>query len=235
LGCLEVAVHTAPLGERGSRHITLAVAEEAVGKKALRYDKAGEEHYNLISAFIKSLRGSDAQAAVYWVARMLAAGEDPRFIIRRMMVFASEDIGLADPYALNQVVAVLRAHEFIGMPEARMAISQAVIYLALAPKSNAAYVAIDQALADAEKYGPLEVPLEIRNAPTKLMKDMGYGSGYKYPHDHANALVEQQFLPNQLKDKKYYRPSERGREKYLKERMQTIERARARIRGGKNP
>jgi putative ATPase len=232
LGSFEVAVHTAPLGERGVRDISLAVAEEAVGKKALRYDKAGEEHYNLISAFIKSLRGSDPQAAVYWMARMLHAGEDPRFIIRRMMVFASEDIGLADPYALNQVAAVLKAHEFIGMPEARIPMSQAAIYLALAPKSNASYMAINQALADAEKYGPLDVPLEIRNAPTRLMKDMGYGEGYQYPHDFEGAVVGQQFLPGRLKDKKYYQPGGRGRERILKERLQALEQARARMKKG---
>ena len=230
LGSLEVAVQTAPLGERGVRKVDLRVAEEAVGKRALRYDKAGEEHYNLISALHKSLRGSDPQAAVYWLARMLSAGEDPHFILRRMMVFASEDIGLADPYALNQVVAALHAYDLIGMPEARIPIAQAAIYLALAPKSNASYLAISEAMSDAEKYGPLEVPMSIRNAPTGLMKQMGYGRDYLYPHDHPDALVDQEYLPPRLRDKLYYRPTQRGREKILTERVRDIQRNKARLR-----
>ncbi len=230
LTSLEVAVNTAPLGRGGRRLVDLTLAEQAVGKKALRYDKAGEEHYNLISALHKCLRGSDPDAALYWLARMLEAGEDPHYLLRRMMRFASEDIGLADPYALNQVVAALSAFDLLGMPEGALALAQAAVYLAMAPKSNALYTGFGQAQADARELGPLAVPLHIRNAPTKLMKGLGYGRGYEYPHDHQGAVVGQEYLPDSLRGRRYYQPTDRGREKFLRERLREIMQAKARLR-----
>ncbi len=230
LVALEVAVQGAPLGPGGSRRVDLAAAEEAVGKRALRYDKDREEHYNLISALHKSLRGSDPDAALYWLARMLEAGEEPRYLLRRMIRFASEDVGLADPYALNQCTAALNAFELLGMPEGALALAQAAVYLALAPKSNALYRAYGQAANDARKLGPLEVPLAIRNAPTRLMKDLGYGKDYQYPHDHPQALVGQQYLPRRLRGRSYYQPTGRGREKHFQETMRHLARAKARLR-----
>ena len=229
LGGLEVAARTAPLGRGGVKTIDLALAEEAVGKRALRYDKAGEEHYNLISALHKSLRGSDPDAALYWLARMLEAGEDPRYLLRRMMRFASEDVGMADPYALIQVSAALQAFELLGMPEGALALSQAAIYLALAPKSNALYTGYKAVAKDAEEFGPLEVPLCIRNAPTGLMKGLGYGKDYLYPHDFNDAVVAQEYLPERLKGRRYYRPTNRGREKILADRMRELAKAKSRF------
>lgn len=230
LSALEVAAQTAPLGKGGRRFIDLKQAEDAVGKRALRYDKAGEEHYNLISALHKSLRGSDPDAALYWLARMLEAGEAPHYLLRRMMRFASEDVGLADPYALNQVTAALHAFDLMGMPEGALALAQAAVYLALAPKSNALYAGFGQAQGDAKKLGSLEVPLAIRNAPTRLMKDLGYAKDYLYPHDHHDAVVDQQYLPDRLKGRRYYQPTGRGRERILQDRMRELAKAKAKLR-----
>lgn len=230
LSSLEAAVLTAPLGAGGIRLVDLKQAEQAIGKSALRYDKAGEEHYNLISALHKALRGSDPDAALYWLARMLAAGEDPHYLLRRMVRFASEDVGLADPYALNQAVAALGAFDLLGRPEGELALAQVAVYLALAPKSNAIYVAFGQALSDAHKLGPLEVPLHIRNAPTKLMKGLGYAQGYEYPHDHPEAVVAQEYLPDRLRGRRYYQPTERGRERQIRERLRELAQAKARLR-----
>ncbi|ADK85285.1 AAA ATPase central domain protein [Desulfarculus baarsii DSM 2075] len=230
LGTLEVAVEAAPLGLGGLKRIDQALAEDAVGRRMLRYDKAGEEHYNLISALHKSLRGSDVDAALYWLTRMLEAGEDPHFILRRLTRFACEDVGLADSYALNQLVAAWSAFDKIGLPEADLMLAQAVVYLALAPKSNAVYAAMKAVRDDVRRFGPLEVPLQIRNAPTKLMKNLDYGKGYEYPHDFAEAMVGQEYMPPELVGKRYYHPTQRGREKFIGERMAQIVQARARLR-----
>jgi putative ATPase len=211
--------------------VDLNLAEEAVGKKALRYDKDGEEHYNLISALHKSLRGSDPDAALYWLARMLAAGEHPHYILRRLANFACEDVGLADPYALNQVMAALKAYDLMGSPEGELPIAQAVVYLALAPRTNAVYKAFAAAQHDARELGPLEVPLHLRNPATKLMKGLGYGRDYQYPHDFEGAVVGQEFMPERLAGRRYYQPSERGREKFLRERLEQLRRDKARLRG----
>lgn len=229
LGSLEAAARMAPLSAAG-RHITLALAEDAVGKRALRYDKDGEEHYNLISALHKSLRGSDPDAALYWLQRMLEAGEEPRYLLRRMVRFASEDVGMADPYALSQAVDALQAFELLGRPEGELALSQLAIYLALAPKSNALYTAHNQARADARNFGPLPVPLHIRNAPTRLMKELGYAKGYEYPHDYQDAMVGQEYMPGPLEKKVYYRPTDRGREKLIGPRLQEMRIRRAKLR-----
>ena len=206
------------------RLLTLHIAQEALQKKALLYDKGGEEHYNVISAFIKSMRGSDPDAALYWLARMLEAGEDPIFILRRMIILASEDIGNADPRALQLAVAALQAFQMIGMPEGRIILGQAVTYLATAPKSNAAYVGIDAALAEVRKSGGLPVPLHIRNAPTRLMKDLGYGSGYRYAHDYEDGYAGQDCLPDRLAGTRFYEPKGRGYEKNIVERMAWLKR-----------
>ncbi|MCK6557240.1 replication-associated recombination protein A [Candidatus Binatia bacterium] len=200
--------------------ITLALAEEAAQHRALLYDKAGEEHYNVISAFIKSLRGSDPDAAVYWMLRMLDAGEDPLFIARRMVIFAAEDIGNADPQALQVAVAVKDAFHFVGLPEGRIPLAQAATYLATAPKSNASYKAMLAAADDVKTHGALPVPLHLRNAPTSLMKELGYGRGYKYAHDYEGHVVGQQHLPDALCDRRYYAPSEEGAERAIKERLE---------------
>ena len=192
---------------------------EALQHKPLLYDKGGEEHYNVISAFIKSMRGSDPDGALYWLARMLEAGEDPLFILRRMVILASEDIGNADPRALQMAVAALQGFQFVGLPEGRIILGQAVTYLATAPKSNASYVGIDAALAEVRKSGALPVPLHVRNAPTRLMKELGYHKGYKYAHDSAIGYIPQEYLPEKLAGKKYYDPKGHGYEKTIKERM----------------
>ncbi|MFA6823139.1 MAG: replication-associated recombination protein A [Geobacter sp.] len=199
--------------------ISLEVMQEALQQKALLYDKGGEEHYNVISAFIKSMRGSDPDASLYWLARMLEAGEDPLFILRRMIILASEDIGNADPRALQMAVSALQAFQVVGMPEGRIILGQAVTYLATAPKSNAAYLGIDAALAEVRKSGALEVPLPIRNAPTKLMKELGYHQGYKYTHDFEGGYTHQEYLPEKLQGRKYYDPKGHGYEKNIVERM----------------
>jgi putative ATPase len=183
--------------------------EAALLKKSLRYDRAGEEHYNLISAYIKSLRDSDADAALYWLARMLEGGEDPKFIARRMVIFASEDIGNADPLALVVATAVFRAVETVGLPEAQINLAHGTTYLASRPKDNASYVGLLEALEDARALGNLEVPLHLRNAVTALMRELEYGKGYRYVHDDPAAKTEQTHLPDPLKEKKYYRPKKK--------------------------
>ncbi|MCX5907003.1 MAG: replication-associated recombination protein A, partial [Deltaproteobacteria bacterium] len=191
LNALEMAVLTTPPGPEGTRVLTLPIVEEALQHRALRYDKSGEEHYNVISAFHKSLRGSDPDAALYWLARMLEAGEDPLYISRRMVRFASEDIGLADPQALEIALCSQQAVHFIGLPEGELALAETAVYLACAPKSNALYVAYGRAKKDVRERGAVPVPLHIRNAPTLLMADLGYARGYQYPHDHPEGLGEQ--------------------------------------------
>ena len=199
--------------------ISLEIAQEAMQQKALLYDKGGEEHYNVISAFIKSMRGSDPDASLYWLARMLEAGEDPLFILRRMIILASEDIGNADLRALQVAVSALQAFQMVGMPEGRIILGQAVTYLATAPKSNASYLGINEALSEVRKSGALVVPLHIRNAPTKLMKEMGYHQGYQYAHDFSGGYVQQEYLPEKLKGRKFYAPKGHGYEKNILERM----------------
>src|SRR6185436_2515834 len=216
-GTLEVAARVA--SAHGTHRLDLAIVEEAAQQKALRYDKGGEEHYNVISAFIKSLRGSDPDAAVYWLMRMLEAGEDPLFIARRMVIFAAEDVGNAEPQALQVAVAVKDAVHFVGLPEGRIPLAQAATFLATCPKSNAAYRALLAATEDVRRTGALPVPLHLRNAPTPLMKGLGYGAGYQYPHDHPDAEVEQQYLPDALGDRRYYEPTDRGRERDIGERL----------------
>ena len=217
LNTLETAARLAHTGK-----IDLETAREALQRKPLLYDKGGEEHYNVISAFIKSMRGSDPDAALYWCARMLEAGEDPIFILRRMVIFASEDVGNADPRGLQIAISALQAFQLVGMPEGRIIIGQAVTYLASAPKSNASYLGINQALAEVRQSGALPVPMQIRNAPTKLMKGMGYGKGYRYPHDYQGGVVTQDYLPEQLAGRRFYEPKESGYEKSIKERLAWI-------------
>jgi putative ATPase len=202
--------------------IDIPLIENIIQKKALLYDKGGEEHFNIISALHKSLRGSDPDAAVYWTIRMLESGEDPLYILRRMVRFASEDVGLADPNALSMAIAAKAAFEFIGPPEGYLAIIQTAIYLAITPKSNALYKAYLNTMEDIKRYQSLPVPYHIRNAPTKLMKNIGYSKGYIYPHNHENAIVYQSYLPDEIKGKKYYFPTERGYEKELKLRLEKI-------------
>ena len=202
--------------------ISKAIIENVVQRKNIIYDKNGEEHYNIISAFIKSLRGSDPDAAVYWMARMIEGGEDPLFIARRMVVLAAEDIGNASPNALVLAEATFSAVHKIGMPEARIILSQCATYLASSPKSNASYFAIDNALAEVKKADLVSVPIHLRNAPTKLMKELGYGKDYKYPHSYENNFLEEDYLPKELKVKQFYFPSENGNEKSIKERLKSL-------------
>jgi len=219
LNNLEAAASLVAGKGAGERTITLAMAEAALQRKALQYDKAGEEHYNLISALHKSLRGSDADAALYWLARMLEAGEDPLYIARRMIRFASEDIGNADPMALTVAMAAMQAFHFIGLPEGELSLAQAAVYLATAPKSNAIYRAYGRVKSVIGETGTLPVPLHIRNAPTRLMRDLGYAKGYKYAHDYEEAFVPQDHLPERLQGQVYYTPTDRGYEKVVRERL----------------
>lgn len=227
LNSLEAAASLLGSQDKAKRVITLTVVEEAIQKKALLYDKTGEEHYNIISAFHKSMRGSDPDASLYWLERMLMAGEDPLYIIRRMVRFASEDVGNADPRALSIALAALQAFQFLGSPEGELAIVQAALYLATAPKSNALYAAEGRIKETIRKTGALPVPLHIRNAPTRLMRELDYGRGYQYAHDFAGAYAPQEYLPDGLTKNKYYHPTERGYEKTIKERMQYWEKIRA--------
>ena len=222
LNILDFAVKTTKPDYQGIRKIDLQIVEDVVQKRCLRYDKTGEEHYNIISALHKSMRDSDPDASLYWVARMLEAGENPLYIARRLVRFASEDVGNADPQALQVAVAAMEAVKFIGMPEAKLALTQSATYLACAPKSNALYTGYKAAREDIKRWGPLPVPLVIRNAPTSLMKDLDYGKGYKYAHNFKQGYVIQEHMPKELKDKKYYYPSERGFEKEIKRRLEKL-------------
>jgi len=203
----------------GGERITLAVAGEALQRKVLLYDRAGDEHYAVISAFIKSMRGSNPDAALYWMARMLEAGEDPRFVFRRMVIFASEDVGNADPQALVVAVAALQAYELMGLPEGTLPLTQAVTYLSLAPKSNAVISAYGKVKETVQETGSLPVPPHLRPASTPLMKKMGFGSAYQYPHDFENHWVKQQYLPDALVGRQFYEPSDSGAEKELRRRL----------------
>jgi putative ATPase len=209
---------TAPSKDQ-PRVIAIEDLERALQKKALVYDKGGEEHYNIISAFHKSLRGSDPDAALYWLERMLAAGEDPLYIARRMVRFASEDIGNADPQALTMAMSAMQAFQFLGHPEGELALAQAAVFLATAPKSNSIYSAYGEVQTAVRKTGSLPVPLHIRNAPTRLMKDLGYGKDYKYAHNYQDAFVAQDYLPEELKGRSFYAPTGRGYEKIVKQRL----------------
>ena len=220
LNVLELAVHATPPGPSGARLVELATVEDAVQRRLLRYDKAGDEHYDTISAFIKSVRGSDPDAAVYWLARMLEAGEDPLFVVRRMVILAAEDVGLADPQALSVAVAAQQAVHFIGMPEGLLPLAEAALYLATAPKSNSALTAYTKAKADVQRRGNLPVPLHLRNAPTGLMRDMGYGKGYKYAHDYEGHQADQQHLPDDLRGSRYYEPGSLGHEAEVAKRIE---------------
>lgn len=212
----------ADTNETGVIKITNEILKEAFQTKYAKYDKGAEEHYNIISAFIKSVRGSDPDAAVYWMARMLKGGEDPKYIARRMIILASEDIGNADPYALTLATSTFTAIDYIGMPEAQIVLSQAATYLASAPKSNATVIAIGQALGDVENLPAYGVPLHLRNAPTKFMKGLGYGRDYKYSHNYEESFEIQDYLPEEIKDNIYYHPSDQGDEAKIKERLNRL-------------
>jgi putative ATPase len=229
LNLLELSVAAAPTID-GARRVDASRVAEAIQRRALLYDKSGEEHYNLISALHKSMRNSDPDASVYWLARMVEAGEDPMYIVRRLVRFASEDVGNADPQALAVAVAARDAVHFIGMPEGNTALAQAAIYLATAPKSNAVYDAYSRAAADAQTDVAQPVPLHLRNAPTKLMKDLAYGKGYRYAHDEADAVADMSCLPPALEGRKYYEPKERGFEKEIKRRLDGWEEIKRRRR-----
>ena len=222
LSTLEMVVLNGALNEEGVITVTQETLEQCTSRKSLLYDKKGEEHYNLISALHKSMRNSDPDAAVYWLARMLEAGEDPLYVARRVVRFASEDVGLADPQALQIAVAAYQACHFLGMPECNVHLSQAVIYVALAPKSNAMETAYNAAKADAIEHLAEPVPLVIRNAVTGLMKNLDYGKGYQYAHDTQEKVTNMQCLPDALLDREYYRPDGMGQEAQLKQRLQEI-------------
>lgn len=217
-------LEAAAIQEMNKSEINLSkeIFENIVQRKNIIYDKAGEEHYNIISAFIKSIRGSDPDAALYWLARMLEGGEDPLFIARRLLILASEDIGNASPNALVLAEATFSAVDKIGMPEARIILAQCVTYLAAAPKSNASYIGIEKALEEVRKNPLAKVPLHLRNAPTKLMKELGYGTDYKYAHDYQNHFVEENYLPDELAGKQFYFPTEQGQEKKIKEWLKSL-------------
>jgi putative ATPase len=226
LNMLEQAATLVPASADGTRRLDAAALAGLIERRALLYDKTGEEHYNLISALHKCIRNSDADAAVYWLARMLEAGEDPLYIARRLVRFASEDVGNADPRALQLAISAKDATHFLGMPECNTALAQLVTYLAAAPKSNAAYVAYGRAAEDATKDLASPVPLHIRNAPTKLMKNLGYGSGYKYAHDEAEGVSSISCLPEHLEGRSYYEPTDRGLESKIKEALDRAKRLR---------
>lgn len=231
LSTLEMVVLNGESDHQGAVTVTQETLEQCTSKKSLLYDKSGEEHYNLISALHKSMRNSDPDAAVYWLARMLEAGEDPLYIARRVTRFASEDVGLADPRALEISIAAYQACHFIGMPECSVHLTEAVVYLSLAPKSNALYMAYETAKKDALNQIAEPVPLVIRNAPTSLMKDLEYGKGYQYAHDTEEKLTNMQCLPDSLLGKEYYRPAGQGLESKLKERLAQIKEWKARHGG----
>jgi len=220
---LEVA---AQLANEGAKHIDKAIATEAVQQRVLMYDKSGEEHFNLISALHKSVRNSDPDAALYWLARMFAAGEDPLYLARRVVRMAVEDIGLAAPEALNLCLSAKETIDFLGSPEGDLALAEAVVYLCLAPKSNAVYTAYAAAQDDIEHTRQEPVPLHLRNAPTRLMKELGYAKGYRYAHDEAGRVADMDCLPPSLQGRSYYRPTQEGREKQLAQRMEEIRKIR---------
>lgn len=222
LSALELAALSTPPGEDGKIHVTLDVAQESIQRRAIQYDKSGDNHYDVISAFIKSMRGSDPDAAVYWLARMLEAGEDPRFIARRIVIHAAEDVGMADPHALLVATAAAQAVEFVGMPEARIPLSEAAIYIACAPKSNAAKMAIDKAMEDVRREATGQVPIHLRDASYKGAERLGHGKGYKYPHDFPGGYVPQQYLPDNLVGKRYYEPSANGLEAKIREKLERL-------------
>lgn len=222
LSTLEMVILNSDINAQGQTTVTKETFEQCTSKKSLLYDKKGEEHYNLISALHKSMRNSDADAAVYWLARMLEAGEDPLYVARRVVRFASEDVGLADPRALELAIAAYQACHFIGMPECSVALTQAVVYMSLAPKSNSMEVAYLTAKVDALNQLAEPVPMNIRNAPTRLMKELGYNKGYKYAHDFEDHITSMQCLPDSLLGKEYYKPSEQGLEGRFKTRLQQI-------------
>lgn len=220
LNTLEIAAELAGKAGKSKNKITLEIVEGALQKRSILYDKKGEEHYNVISAFIKSMRGSDPDAAVYYLARMLEAGEDPLFVARRMVIFASEDVSNADPHAVQVAIACMQSFDFVGMPEGWIPLAQCATYLATAPKSNASYMSYHTALADVNEHGALPTPKHLRNAPTKLMKELGYHKGYKYAHEYEGHFVPgEQYLPDKLRGKKYYEPSDNGYEKIISERL----------------
>ena len=220
LNTLEMLVLTTSPDEKGIRQIRREDLKEDLQRKAYLYDKSGEEHYNLISALHKSLRGSDPDAALYWLGRMLEAGEDPLYIARRMIRFASEDVGMADPQALQVAVAAQEAFHFVGLPEGNLALAQAAVYLATAPKSNALYTAFQRVQKEVRETENMPVPLHIRNPVTSLMKDLGYGKDYKYPHDYQDHFVEEEYLPENLRGRTYYHPTEQGFEREIKKRLE---------------
>jgi len=219
LNAVEMAALATPPDADGKRHISLATIEDAIQRRALRYDKAGEQHYDLISALHKSMRGSDPDASLYWLARMLEAGEDPLYIARRLVRFATEDVGMADPQALVIAMAAQQAVHFVGMPEGNLALAEAAVYMATAPKSNSLYQAYSSVQEEIEHGASGSVPLHLRNPVTPLMKDIGYGKGYKYAHDYPGHFVEQQNLPDSLQGKHYYIPSDQGYEKEVIARL----------------
>ena len=220
LNALETAVFATEPDDQGRRSIDLDTISDALQRRSPMYDKAGEGHYDTISAFIKSVRGSSPDGALYWLARMIEAGEDPMFLARRLVILAAEDIGLAQPEALAVAVAAQQAVHFLGMPEGRIPLAEATVYLATAPKSNSAYMALERALDDVRKRSNDPVPLHLRNAVTGLMRDSGYGKDYRYSHDYDGHFVEQEFLPPSLKDRRYYQPTEEGAEKEIQERLE---------------
>jgi putative ATPase len=219
LNALEIAVVSTAPDEGGRKHITLSVAEESIQQRAVSYDKDGDRHYDVISAFIKSMRGSDPDAVLYWMAVMLKAGEDPRFIARRIMICAAEDVGNADPRALQVAVAAAQAVEMLGLPEGRIPLAQAALYVATAPKSNAACTGIDAALAMLEKGSSTEVPAHLRDTSYKGAKQFGHGRGYVYPHNHPGSFAPQEYLPESIRDVRLYVPKGLGYEKNIRERL----------------
>ena len=221
LNTLELAVHATTPNASGERVVTLQTVEDAIQRRATLYDRSGDQHYDTISAFIKSVRGSDPDAAIYWLARMIVSGEDPVFIARRLVILAAEDIGLADPAALSLAVAAQQAVSLVGMPEGRIPLAEATVYLAAAPKSNRAYAAIGEAIRDAERTTNEPVPLHLRNAVTGLMRDLDYGKGYEYAHDHEGGFTPTQNLPDNLRGSRYYRPSDQGCELEIGKRLRS--------------
>jgi putative ATPase len=230
LNALEIAALTTPPDAEGKRHISLPTIEDAIQHRAMRYDKAGDQHYDLISALHKSMRGSDPDASLYWLARMLEAGEDPLYIARRLVRFASEDVGMADPQALVIAVAAQQAVHFVGMPEGNLALAEAAVYLATAPKSNSLYAAYSQVQEEIKKGSLESVPMHLRNPVTPLMKQIGYGKGYKYAHDYPGHVVRQQHLPDSLQGKRYYNPSDQGYEQQVSDQLKAWLRTLSQVR-----